>query len=122
MNQRNKDDADAFTARNARFLPELDRYETYAEVVARIAAEFRAPREPNAPLPTADDASVAVDNLTESNQHRRRTVVSVDTGRVEAERVIAREERRSRAERWAVRGGALCGYAALLIELWRMGS
>lgn len=79
-------------------------------------------REPNAPLPTEEDASVAVDNLTESNAHRRRTVVGVDTGRVEAERAIALEERRGRMERWALRGGALCGYAALIIELWRMGT
>jgi hypothetical protein len=121
MNQRNKDDADSFTARNARFLPEQGRYENYKEVVARIAAEFGPPREANAPLPTAADGSVAVDNLTESDQHRRRTVVSIDTGRVEAERVIALEERRERAERWALRAGALCGYVTLIVELWRLG-
>jgi predicted RNA-binding Zn-ribbon protein involved in translation (DUF1610 family) len=79
-------------------------------------------REPNAPLPTAEDLSIAVDNSAESDAHRRRTVVGVDTGRVEAERVIAHEERRQRAERWALRLGAVSGWAALVIEIWRMGT
>jgi predicted RNA-binding Zn-ribbon protein involved in translation (DUF1610 family) len=79
-------------------------------------------REPNAPLPTAEDLSIAVDNSAESDAHRRRTVVGVDTGRVEAERVIAHEERQQRAERWALRLGAMSGWAALVIEIWRMGA
>lgn len=82
-------------------------------------------REPNAPrlaeAPTEDELSRAIDNAAESDAHRRRTVLDVDTGRVEAERAIALEERRARAERWAVRLGAAAGYAALIIELWRMG-
>lgn len=80
-------------------------------------------REPNAPeLPTATDLSIALDNRVESNEHRKRTVVGVDTGKVEAERLIALEERRARWERRALWGGAVAGYAALVIELWRMSS
>jgi predicted nucleic acid-binding Zn-ribbon protein len=80
--------------------------------------ELNAPQE--IPLPTPIDASVAVDNLTESDQHRKRTVVGVDTGKVEAERLIALEERRGRWERRALWGGAVCGYTALIVEIWRM--
>lgn len=80
-------------------------------------------REPNAPeLPTEEDLSIAIDRRAESDEHRKRTVIGVDTGRVEAERLIALEERRARWERRALWGGAVCGYAALVIELWRMGS
>jgi hypothetical protein len=80
-------------------------------------------REPNAPeLPTERDLSIAIDNRAESDRHRKRTVVGVDTGKVEAERAIALEERRGRWERRALWGGAVCGYAALIIEIWRMGT
>lgn len=79
-------------------------------------------REANAPeLPTEIDASVAVDNLTESDRHRKRTVVGVDTGRVDAERMLALESRRDRWERRVFWGGAVCGYAALVIEIWKLG-
>ncbi len=78
-------------------------------------------REANAPeLPTSDDVSVAVDNVVESDAHRRRTVVGVDTGKVEVERAIAFAKRWRRWERW-LWGGAIAGYAAFLIELWRFG-
>jgi predicted RNA-binding Zn-ribbon protein involved in translation (DUF1610 family) len=90
-----------------------------------LAREPNAPlptAEDLAPLPTAEDLSIAVDNSAESDQHRRRTVVGVDTGRVEAERVIAHEERQQRAERWALRLGAVSGWVALVIEIWRMGT
>jgi hypothetical protein len=79
-------------------------------------------REPNAPLPTEDDLSIAIDNKVESDEHRKRTVIGVDTGKVNAERLIALEERRGRWERRALWGGALSGYVALVIELWRLSS
>lgn len=78
-------------------------------------------REPCAPeLPSADDGSVAVDNLTESNQHRRRTVLNFDTGKIEAERVIAAEERgERRLMLFSIFGGA-CGVISLAIELFKL--
>lgn len=79
-------------------------------------------REPNSPLPTEEDLSIAIDNKAESDRHRKRTVIGVDTGKVEAERLIALEDRRARAERWALWLGAVSGYVALVIELWRIGS
>jgi DNA-directed RNA polymerase subunit RPC12/RpoP len=79
-------------------------------------------REDNAPeLPTEDDLSIAIDNKAESDKHRKRTVIGVDTGKVSAERLIALEERRRRWERRALWVGAVAGYAALVIELWRLG-
>lgn len=77
-------------------------------------------RELNAPA--AIETAVTVENMTDSERHRRRTVVGVDTGRVEAERAIALEERKARWQARALWIGAACGYAALVIELWRMGS
>lgn len=83
----------------------------------------RIVREANAPeLPTETDLSIAIDNKAEIDEHRKRTVIGVDTGRVDAERVIALEWRRRRAERCALWGGAISGYAALVIELWRWAS
>lgn len=80
-------------------------------------------REDCAPeLPTEDDLSIAIDNKAESDKHRKRTVIGVDTGKVSAERLIALEERRRRWERRALWGLAFSGYAALVIELWRLSS
>jgi len=82
-------------------------------------------REPCAPaLPTADDGSVAVDNLTKSDRHQRRTVIDVDTGRIEAEQIIAAEARRERKRERRLLifliVGAYCGIGALLIEAFRI--
>lgn len=78
-------------------------------------------REQNAPLPASVEISVGFDSGALTDRHRKRTVVGVDTGKVAAERAIALEERRLRWERRALWGGVMCGYAALIIELWRMG-
>ncbi|HET6956738.1 MAG TPA: hypothetical protein VFI56_09155 [Vicinamibacterales bacterium] len=80
-------------------------------------------REPCAPeLPTSDDGSVAIDNLTESNRHRRRTLLDFDTGKVEAEQVIAAEVRRVRLLNFFSVFGAACGVLALAIEIFELVS
>lgn len=89
-------------------------------------------REDCSPDEIDDEVSRALDRATESDKHRQRTVRGVDVRVLAEERSIADESRRYvRAARrrevlnlavlWTFRMGAIAGFVALGLELWRMG-
>jgi len=67
----------------------------------------------------AEDISRAVDRMTETDRHRKRTVRGVPINLVDSERHVARLRRLSHLAEAAIACGSALGFLAFVMEVWR---